>query len=278
MLIAGFTKTRRTFRTLFRIWPLAFLVALFTGCHSVRQAEAPEGPHFGILTYNINWGAPGPQATAIIIRESGAEIVCLQETTPEWEHYLRANLASEYPFMEFRLSEGRMGGGLAFLSKTPGNEVAYVPSNTGWFDGWIMSFNTAEGPVQVLNVHLKPAVSDAGSFTPSAYFSTRDDRLKEIQRFFDSRRPDLPTLVVGDFNDTEKSAALKWLKAQGLANSLPEFDHRSPTWEWKVSFITLHRRMDHILYSSQLHCCAAAVAHVGESDHFPVTAMFEARR
>jgi hypothetical protein len=82
--------------------------------------------------------------------------VCLQETTPEWERFLTRDLGAEYSFAKFRESKGRMGGGLAFLSKVPARDVAYIPSETGWFDGWIVEFATAAGPVQVLNVHLRP--------------------------------------------------------------------------------------------------------------------------
>src|SRR5258708_7668494 len=67
------------------------------GCHTVRQAEAPVGPHFRVLTYNVNWGGPKPDVAAQIIRESGADIVCLQETTSQWAQYLRTILSKEYP-------------------------------------------------------------------------------------------------------------------------------------------------------------------------------------
>jgi endonuclease/exonuclease/phosphatase (EEP) superfamily protein YafD len=143
---------------------LLAMLALVTGCGATRLAETPTAPHFRILTYNVNWGGPAPEVAAEIIRESGADIVCLQETTPEWEQFLRKSLASDYSFAEFRNSKNRMGGGLAFLSKVRAREVAYIPSETGWFDGWIMEFETAAGPVQVLNVHLRPPVSDSGSW------------------------------------------------------------------------------------------------------------------
>jgi vancomycin resistance protein VanJ len=227
-----------------------------------------------MLTYNINWGAPDPESAAKILLESGADIVCLQETTPEWEHYLRGSLGQNYSFMQFRSSAGRMGGGLAFLSKLPARDIAYVPSESGWFDGWLMAFETPFGPVQVLNVHLHPPVSERGSFTPSAYFGTGQDRLEEIQRFYEQRRPGLPMLIAGDFNDVEHGAAIKWLKSEGMLNALQQFDRYTPTWEWKTSVITLHRRMDHIFYSPDLHCCSARVLRAGASDHFPVTAVF----
>src|SRR5262245_58964916 len=118
-------------RTIWRHIPVGFIFLLL-GCHSVRKTEVPTGPNFRVLTYNVNWGMPGADLAAEIIRNSDAEIVCLQETTPQWEAYLRATLSLEYPHMDFRESRGRMGGGLAFLSKLPETEVEYIPSDTGW--------------------------------------------------------------------------------------------------------------------------------------------------
>jgi endonuclease/exonuclease/phosphatase (EEP) superfamily protein YafD len=251
----------------------SLLVALVAGCRSTRQAEAPAGPHIRVLTYNVNWGAPGANLAAEIIRQSGADIVCLQETTPQWEQFLRRELATQYAFAEFRHSKMRTGGGLAFLAKVPAREVAYIPSETGWFDGWIMAFETAIGPVQMLNVHLRPPVSDRGSWV-SGYLFTGDDRLREMERFYSQRRPGLPILVVGDFNDNPNGRVVEWLENKGMLNALPQFDRRAPTWEYRGSVVRLRRRMDHIVYSPELHCCSARVLRAGASDHFPVEAVF----
>ena len=260
-------------RRLFGCWLSTILILCLTGCRSVRPVETAAGPHFKVLTYNVNWGGPRPDLAAEIIRNSGADIVCLQETTPEWAQYLRQSLGDQYSFTQFRDSQLRSGGGLGFLSKLPAHEVAYIPSTSGWFDGWIMAFNTDHGPVQVLNVHLHPPVTESGSWV-AGYLTTRDDRLAEIERFFAKRDPQQPTLVVGDFNDGEKSPAVEWLEKNKMSNALPEFDHYSKTWEWHTSVLTLSRRMDHILYSPELHCCSAQVLRAGASDHFPVQAVF----
>jgi endonuclease/exonuclease/phosphatase family metal-dependent hydrolase len=260
-------------RSFFGYLLAAGLVWSAIGCRSVRPPQTVSGPHFTVLTYNVNWGGLRPDLAADAIRKSGADIVCLQETTPEWAQYLRQSLGSEYSFTEFRDSRLRSGGGLGFLSKLPAHEVAYIPSDTGWFDGWIKSFETARGPVQVLNVHLHPPVSESGSWV-SGYLSTGDDRLAEMKRFFAKRDSHWPMLVMGDFNDGEKGPAVEWLEKNKLANALPQFDSYTKTWEWKTSVITLKRRMDHILYSPELHCCAAEVLREGASDHFPVQAVF----
>jgi endonuclease/exonuclease/phosphatase family metal-dependent hydrolase len=226
-----------------------------------------------VLTYNVNWGGARPDLAVEIIRDSGAQIVCLQETTPQWENNLRRALAKDYPFAEFRISRDRMGGGLAFLAKVPAQQVAYIPSETGWFDGWIMKFGTTIGPVQVINVHLRPPISDGGSWV-SGYLTTDDDRRLEMERFYAKREVQTPTLALGDFNDGESSPVVRWLQNKGMVNCLPQFDRSSPTWKWKYGVITLKRRMDHILYSLELDCASARVIPAGASDHFPVEAIF----
>ena len=105
---------------------------LLVGCRSARQVEELSANSFRLVSYNVNWGGAGAEGVAKIIRESEAEIVCLQETTPDWEGFLRRSAGRDYPFEKFKESKDRMGGGLAFLSKVPAREVAYIPSETGW--------------------------------------------------------------------------------------------------------------------------------------------------
>jgi endonuclease/exonuclease/phosphatase family metal-dependent hydrolase len=134
-----------------------------------------------------------------------------------------------------------------------------------------MRFETAVGPMQVINVHLRPPVSDSGSWV-SGYFTTDNDRRLEMEKFYQAREPQTPILVLGDFNDGENSAVVRWLEGKGLINALPQFNRYSPTWQWQTSVVTLKRRMDHILYSPQFDCAAARVNPAGASDHFPVEA------
>lgn len=260
-----------------RLVAFFLLLALVCGCRTTRTATAPAGLQVHVLTYNVNYGGARPDLAAEIIRQSGADIICLQETTPQWEAYLRQSLGRDYPVAEFRESTNRMGGGFAFLAKLPGQEVAFVPTDSGWFDGWIMKFQTALGPVQVINVHLRPPYSDSGSFV-RGYFTTGNERLREMERFYQAREPQLPTLVLGDFNDREHSAVVRWLEGKGLTNALSQFDSYSPTWKWQTSVVTLKRRMDHILYSPDFDCAAARVIPAGASDHFPVEALLTKAR
>jgi endonuclease/exonuclease/phosphatase (EEP) superfamily protein YafD len=136
-----------------------------------------------------------------------------------------------------------------------------------------MAFDTPVGTIQVLNVHLQPPYGRWGGWV-GGYFTTRGNRLREIKHFYSYRDPKLPLIVVGDFNDTAHSRAVRFLKRHGLKNALPQFDRRTPTWYWPTRVVTLRRRMDHILYSRELDCVSARVILGGPSDHFPVEAVF----
>jgi len=248
------------------------------GCKATRPHEAPAEPHISVMTYNVNWGGgPRPELAVEIIAQSNADMVCLQETTPSWESYLGRRSKSYYSHMIFRNTPGRAGGGLGFLSKYPLTNVAYIPSKNGFFDGWVMLVKTPLGPIQILNVHLKPPVNNQGEFGVSGYVVSQEDREEELKYFLSHTKENVPIIVLGDFNEGENGKAIEWLEGQGFTNALPEFDRYANTWRWDLGLFDIKRRLDHILYSDSLHCYSARVLENGGSDHYPVLAIFGGR-
>src|SRR5205085_4277360 len=94
------------------------------GCGTVRKPQIATGPHFRIVTYNVNRGSD-PREIAQVIRGNGADIVCLQEAD-NFESGVRAALSKEYRTINFRDGDSRVGGGFGFLSKYPAREIAWV--------------------------------------------------------------------------------------------------------------------------------------------------------
>jgi endonuclease/exonuclease/phosphatase (EEP) superfamily protein YafD len=137
-----------------------------------RLATA-ESPSFEVMTYNVNYGIAGDASTLSAIRSEQADLVVLQETTPEWEASLREELSSDYPHMAFRHAPG--AGGVAALSKSVFQERELIaPPSGGWFPAWRLLVSSPLGSVQVLCVHLRPQLSEGGSFI-SGYFTTPSD-------------------------------------------------------------------------------------------------------
>jgi len=254
----------------------AVMLVLLCGCASTRMPERPADPHFAVLTYNVNFGGPRPDLAAKAILRADADVVCLQETTPAWEKCLRVRLKETYPHVVFRHFGG--AGGQAVLSRFPVKETAYVLPKAGWFPGWIVEAQTPIGPVQILNVHLRPAVSDRGSFSVGSYYSTKAVRLDEMRWFAARLKPKRPAIVLGDFNEDDSGRAVRWLQTRGMKNALREFDTSTDTWRWRTGLVTFRDRLDHILYSPELHCFSAWVVKRGASDHLPVVAVFGKKR
>ncbi len=254
------------------------LVAIAAG-RPRRQVELPQPgvPVLTLMTYNVNYGMAGDLDTLLAIRDSQAELVVLQETTPEWEHFMRLFLGNEYPHMVFEHTRHWAPGGMAVLSRGPLRADAPVDSPVGWFFGWRVEADTPLGKVQVLDVHLRPALSEPSSLT-KGFFSTRRDRVREIDAYLASLKPGIPTFVVGDFNEGDGGAALRRALDRGMDNALPAFRPDATTWRWPVGPLTARTRLDHILYEpARHHCLEAKVLHHGRSDHLPVVASFRMR-
>jgi endonuclease/exonuclease/phosphatase (EEP) superfamily protein YafD len=225
------------------------------------------------MSYNVNYGLAGDPEGIAAIRDGGADLVVLQETTAAWERALRPALADLYPHMAFRHCCG--AGGLAFLSRFPLAEQRYLPpTEEGWFPAWHVIVDTPLGPVQVLAVHLHPPLSEGGSVV-SGYFTTPSVRREEIESFAAGLDDSLPTLVVGDFNEPAGGGAVQFLARSGLRSALPEFHAGANTWQWTTSVGTVHSQLDHIVYDPRLRPLDARVLPVGNSDHRPVVAVFE---
>ncbi|HEY3357079.1 MAG TPA: endonuclease/exonuclease/phosphatase family protein [Polyangia bacterium] len=255
---------------------LAALLGLTLVAACARPTRTPATPPPGtpvltVMTYNVNFGLAGDDSCIAAIRAAGPDLVLLQETTPAWEDALRRELGGTYPFAAFRHAGG--AGGLGVLSRHPFDERAYLPSPAGWFPAWLLVVRTPLGPLQVLNVHLRPPVSDGGSVV-SGYFSTRPVRQAEIAAYADRLDPGLPTLVAGDFNESRTGRAVGLLATRGLRSALPDFAPGAQTWRWPTSVGTVRSQLDHIVHDARLVPLDARVVDAGSSDHLPVVARF----
>ncbi len=256
---------------------LTVVVGALGGCAGAElkpRASDGQQPHLRVMTYNVNYGLAGDQDTLEAIAKGDCDVIFLQETTPAWESVLREAFEDTH-HMAFLHSSG--AGGMAVLSKTPFEaDQPLMPPKGGWFPAWRVTVDSPIGPVQVLQVHLRPAISDKGSVV-SGYFTTGPIRKDSIETFVESLEDDMPTLIVGDFNENEGGAAVSFLRERGLVSVLPQFAPEADTWRWTTSVGQVHSRLDHIVYDPALVPLNAEVLQAGRSDHLPVIAVFEKR-
>jgi len=258
--------------------PILLALALLAGgCATLPAPDfSPKEPHLSVVTYNINWGCPAPARVIEFLRRADADIVFLQETHRHWEEALRTHLAKSYSHFEFH--EGPGAGGIAYLSKYPLKNVKLVKPVAGWFPALRADVETPIGRVQLLNVHLRPPLSNRGSVSLGVFRRIPDIHRRELALFLGHTDPKVPLIVAGDFNENEKGGSLRELLGHGYTDALSGYDTRSRTWIWRTRFgLRLSNRYDHIIYNDHLHCTGAAVPRVRASDHFPVYAVMVTR-
>lgn len=255
-----------------RHWLVALPVLLASPAASWRTApEPPPRADFSVLTYNLNYGLAGDVETLEAIGAPGADLVFLQETTPAWEEAIRLRYGDRYPTMQFVTRGG--AGGMAVLSRLPLLHAVTTESAAGWFPSLRVVVAIDPTPIQVVSVHLRPPYARYGGFL-TGYFTTSGHRRREVEVALRHLDPDLPTLVVGDFNEGS-GPALGWVRYEGMTCALHTAEPSAHTWHWTWPVIgTASAKLDHVFHDDRLTPVEARVVEAGASDHLPVYAAF----
>ncbi|HVK86070.1 MAG TPA: endonuclease/exonuclease/phosphatase family protein [Kofleriaceae bacterium] len=243
---------------------------------SVPPAGPPAANQLRVVSYNVNFGLAGDLEGVRALDGMHADLVFLQETNPAWEDALVGAFQRRYPHHRFAPPIDMPAGGMGVMSRFPIASIEHLPPATGGlFFAWRVVIDTSLGRLQVLDVHLRPPISDGGSWV-AGYFTTREDRLREIEYHLARLDRSLPTLIVGDFNEEHGGLALGRLTQLGYHDAVAQYAGPRRTWEWTVSSgVTLSFQLDHILYDERLIAVRGGVHEAGRSDHKPIWADFE---
>lgn len=253
----------------------AFLFVIFSlflaGCavRSPKHASTPAGavlrPELRVATYNLFVGAGDFAKTAKAIRGLNADIIALQEVLPQTAASLDRELTGDYPYRFF-------ADGLGFLSRFPIRKPRSVRSNHG-MNGFLFAEVDYEGRrFQVANLHLDPLRSWtlAGKVTLPLQI-VRQGRVHraELAQVFENLRPDLPTIILGDFNRAS-DASLSELRHTDFVDSFrsvtPRAD-RTPTLRFSILGFRSGRRIDFIFHDRNFRTIQSSVVSGTPSDH-----------
>jgi endonuclease/exonuclease/phosphatase (EEP) superfamily protein YafD len=251
---------------------LPLLAAILIGVVIAKPAAArrDSARALRLMTFNVNYGNPTPAEAIDAIAQANVDIVLLQEITSDWKRQLAARFDKQYPHQVFRIHT-RAAGGLAVLSKFPISAEELFPSpERGWFPAQRLVIESSFGQLQILNVHLRPAI-DGGSWI-KGFMTTPPLRRREIESYWRKLPRELPTIVAGDFNEDASGSVLSFLSRQRL-DRVPT---RGPTtWHYQVTTRgekadVLKMDIDHVVIDGRLGARDAEVIDAGGSDHRPV--------
>jgi len=252
-----------------RFLPLlaAVLIGIVVVSPAIARADARA---LRLMTFNVNYGNPSPTEALDTIEDADVDVVLLQEVTSEWKRLLQARFQTRYPHQVYRI-HSRAAGGLAVLSKVPISAEEVIPSpERGWFPAQRLVVDTTFGALQILNVHLRPAI-DGGSWI-KGFMTTPPLRRREIETYWRKLAKNLPTVIAGDFNEDMTGQAISYLTKQSLSRVATQ---GPTTWRYQVHGTSgvsdlLKLDIDHVMIDKQLKASDALVIDAGASDHRPV--------
>jgi endonuclease/exonuclease/phosphatase family metal-dependent hydrolase len=264
---------------LFRCQALFGLLGLATSaCATAGPAtKAPPAVHLAnspaltVGTYNCFVGTRDPRQTVAVIRKMHADVIALQEVTPERAAVLSERLA---PFYRYRAFEG----GLGLVSRYPLRKVRFERSSRGLNGFLLAEINFHHRRLQLVNVHLDPLRTwtlSSRLALPLQLWRQPAIHRAELQQVFAYLTPHLPITLMGDFNRAT-DGAIDDLRSRGYIDSFAAVTahaDRVPTLHYSMMGMSAGKRVDFIFHDRSFRTNASKVIKGEPSDHDAVVSV-----
>lgn len=217
---------------------------------SIVYPNPTGNPVVDIAHFNISASNDDVESTIQTIMNTEADLISIQEMTPDWNMALKAGLQSEYPYSKTAF-DPKSFIGLALYSKFPFSAV-----DTFNYDGKpsiIATTKQGENEVAFLATYIYPELSGSDYARTLKHFEKISERLNNINT---------PIITFGDWNQVQWSSFVKDLRQNNeLADSrrFPFFDN--PT--------------DHIFYSNHFSCIGFKTVSNDYSSHLGIKGSYE---
>ncbi len=242
------------------VWATVVVLAAPTLRGMVAPRPVGDGAPLTLVTQNLWYQNPEPDATAQAVMARDADVLVLVEYTPAHAAaFRRAGVRAAYPY---RWEEpGDLGGGLAIMSKVPFGDVDRLST---WSGGVRMELETDAGPLTLLAVH---------PVAPSDYWGLR--RWKgDYRTLVDAVAGIGPsTVVAGDFNATGAHRRFRDVLSVGDLQDAQDVSGAGFGATWPANgWIPQLMRLDHVLVGDAVGVDAVEVLDDVGADHLGVEA------
>ncbi len=266
LVLALAAAVRRRWRLVLMAMPLLALnlgPALWS--YRPRTPPAIAGETVRMMTFNLFYHNDDVAGALAEIRAADPDILLLQECSDRWQAALRPQLRRTYPHSFFKSRIRNLG--LAVYSKRPFVE----PVECSDFNDYppaapLRVVVDIDGrPTAIYNVHL---------YQPYPLRTALRRRAQVAGIFERLNRETLPTMLIGDFNETETGPLAAEISDRGYTEAfdLGGWGHGA-TWPDRPLVAWLPGiRIDHIYLDDAFTCTACRVGRGAGSDHRPVIA------
>jgi endonuclease/exonuclease/phosphatase (EEP) superfamily protein YafD len=211
------------------------------------------------------------------VQSLDAHVLVLQETNEAWESAIRSVLSPRFPHCAFHPPKRFLPEGLGVCARYPLDVDATLESPVGWFPAQRIRVHAPFGVVEILNVHLRPAVAAPEQWW-QVHRETRPLRKQEVEGYLAHLSKGIPAIIVGDFNEIAEGDLFRALEGAGFENALSRAGEGQATWRWPGLAVPLEAQLDHVAYdASAFSLVSAKVVNGGNSDHVPVVITLRTR-
>ncbi len=277
-------------------WPTLRLISPF---NITSPKASPDKPQLKVLTMNVtefNWRdkTDEPSKNMRYILDEDADIVVIQEGLVYFSYEsqrrikpMLKELYKKYPYRKKPFFD------VGILSKYPFTEVespVLAPDSLSYFiKAW--DVDAPGGNLRVVNMHLSSLRFNSNESSVIERMKTPSGRKKRIESvtrkldygfvtharqsaamrlLIDETEGDV--LVMGDMNDTPGSYAYRTVSGNDLRDAWADAG-LGPIYTYNAYH--LYVKIDHILYRGDMRVLSCRRDKEGESDHYPLVAVFE---
>jgi vancomycin resistance protein VanJ len=255
---------------------VAFLLSyapFFMPRTSVALADAPR---LSLMTYNIKAQVDNLDAFLNVVRNSGADIVFLQELSVSASERIEAEFQEIYPHQALHPQPDPSWSGMGVLSRFA------IETDDYWkvyFGHQRVSINVNGQPVTLYNTHPVPPFSPSNVLLRG--YEQREQELVDIISRISDESEEVPLILAGDMNMTDQSSDYRRVSVLltdayrevgwGMGFTFPNFSELNPS----LAFLPALARIDYVFHNSHFQAAEARVMpDSGGSDHYPVYAVF----
>lgn len=234
-----------------------------------------DGPELRVMTFNVLGRAGDPQAVLAAIQAEDADLLFLQEVTPDMAWLIDNELSEAYPYQVLKPDSGARGMGV--ISRYPLEEKGADLDGRWTGPPQVLEMQWGGQRITLVNIHTRPT----GSLWPRWVRATFDHRQEDIARLTDFVAGLAgPVIVGGDANMTHLNTAYKmlnqqlgdvwWQAGSGLGHTFPG-PVDADDWATRVSYFMVPPwlvRIDYVFISDDWQATEAWLAEFrGGSDH-----------
>jgi vancomycin resistance protein VanJ len=191
----------------------------------------PAGPAaLRVASFNTYVQAPDTAHVLDLVDRFDPDVLLVQEVFPEREMRLTDQLAGTLPHGHVVQSDGV--GGVGVFSRFPIREVRPIGDASARSRSTsVVVLDIAGRPVQIVPVHLISPCPTCGTSIVERLELEGDVRLAEMETVVAALDADVPAVVGGDFNSTDRAGPYRQLAAAGFTD--PQRDAgRGPGFTW----------------------------------------------